>query len=145
MAEDAVDHAATLGELEDRECTTKTLAIHGRHETPEQFGDLAYYGSDAPTIQELMRTEPRLAEALHPGLKLYAAQVVWAARNEMARTLDDVLARRTRALYLNAKAAIEVAPAVAALLAEELGRDAAWQSEQVHEFTSIAQHYLIPT
>jgi glycerol-3-phosphate dehydrogenase len=63
----------------------------------------------------------------------------------MARTVDDVLARRTRALYLNARAAVEAAPAVAALLAAELGRDEAWQSQQVGEFTSIAQHYVIPT
>jgi glycerol-3-phosphate dehydrogenase len=144
MAEDAVDHAATLGELEDRECATKTLAIHGRYEKPEEFGELGYYGSDAPAIRELMRAEPRLAEPIHAGLTLYPAQVVWAARYEMARTVDDVLARRTRALYLNAQAAIEAAPAVAALLAAELGRDAAWESGQVSEFTSIAQHYLIP-
>lgn len=144
MAEDAVDHAATLGELEDRECTTKTMAIHGRHERPEEFGELGYYGSDAPAIREMMGSEPRLGQPIHPGLTLYGAQVVWAARHEMARTVDDVLARRTRALYLNAQAAIEAAPAVASLLAAELGRDGAWEAQQVGEFTSIAQHYLIP-
>jgi glycerol-3-phosphate dehydrogenase len=61
----------------------------------------------------------------------------------MARTIDDVLARRTRCLFLEARAALEAAPAVAELLATELGRDQAWQAQQVSDFTAIAQHYLI--
>jgi glycerol-3-phosphate dehydrogenase len=142
MAEDAVDHATTLAELDERPCPTRTLAIHGRHESPEQFGDLAYYGADAPAIQDLMRTNADLAKPLHPALPISAAQVVWAARREMARTVDDVLARRTRALYLNARAALDMAPTVASLLAQELGRDEPWQSQQIQEFNRIAQHYL---
>jgi glycerol-3-phosphate dehydrogenase len=143
MAEDAVDHAATLAKLDDRPCPTKTLNIHGHHRHPEQFGDLAWYGSDAPAIQQLMRTQGELAKQLHPALPIYAAQVTWAARFEMARTVDDVLARRTRALFLNAKAAIEMAPAVAAILASELGRDPTWQPQQIEQFASIAKHYVV--
>jgi glycerol-3-phosphate dehydrogenase len=142
MAEDAVDHATTLAELDERPCPTRTLAIHGRHESAEQFGDLAYYGADAPAIQDLMRSNLEFAKPLHPSLPIFPAQVVWAARQEMARTVDDVLARRTRGLYLNARAALEMAPAVASLLAQELGRDPSWQSQQLAEFTAIAQHYL---
>jgi glycerol-3-phosphate dehydrogenase len=145
MAEDAVDHAVTLGELEERECRTKGLAIHGRHERPEEFGELGFYGSDAVAIRELMKSGPGLGERLHPELELYAAQVVWGVREEMARTVDDVLARRTRALYLNARAAVAVAPAVARLMAAELGRDGAWEAGQVAEFNAIAKHYVIPT
>jgi glycerol-3-phosphate dehydrogenase len=62
----------------------------------------------------------------------------------MARTVDDVLARRTRALLLDARAAMEAAPAAAAVLAAELGRDAAWERAQVAEFTAIARAYLPP-
>jgi glycerol-3-phosphate dehydrogenase len=142
MAEDAVDHATTLAELDERPCPTRTLPIHGQHETPEHFGDLAYYGADAPAIQDLMRTDPDLAKPLHPVLSIYPAQVLWAARHEMARTVDDVLARRTRALYLNARAALDMAPAVASLLAQELRRDESWQSQQIQQFKQIAQHYL---
>lgn len=143
MAEDAVDHAATLGKLDDRACATKTLSIHGHHRRANQFGDLAYYGSDAAGIQQLTRSTPELSRKLHPALPLVAAQVVWAARFEMARTVDDVLARRTRWLFLEAKAALEAAPAVAQLLAAELGRDQVWQTQQVSDFAAIAQHYLI--
>ena len=60
----------------------------------------------------------------------------------MARTVDDVLARRTRALLLNAKAAIDLAPRVAAMLAQELNRDEAWQQQQVKEFTAMAAQYV---
>jgi glycerol-3-phosphate dehydrogenase len=104
---------------------------------------LAVYGSDAPAIQELARSNPDLGRRLHPELPYVAAEVVWAARAEMARTVDDVLARRTRALSLNAAAAVKMAPAIAALLAVELGRDAAWQASQVDGFATIARRYQI--
>lgn len=143
MASDCVDHAATLAKLDERPCVTKTLAIHGHVEEPGRFGELRYYGSDAVPIQELMNSEPQMGRQLHPALPIYAAQVIWAARHEMARTVDDVLARRTRALFLNARAALDMAPDVAALLASELQRDKAWESNQIAEFASIAKHYMV--
>jgi glycerol-3-phosphate dehydrogenase len=142
MAEDCVDHAATLAKLDERPCVTTSLPIHGHHPHPEQFSDLSYYGSDAVAVQELMRAEPALGRRLSEEPPVYAAQVVWAARQEMARTVDDVLARRTRTLFLNAKAAIALAPEVAKLMAAELGRDEQWQRDQVAEFTALAQGYL---
>ncbi len=143
MAEDCVDHAAMLARLEERPCRTRTLRIHGWHEHPEKFGDLHFYGSAAPAIQTLMDENPDLRRRLHPHVPVFAAQVVFAAREEMARTVDDVLARRTRCLLLDARAAIESAPEVARLLAAELHRDQGWQSDQVAQFTSMAQSYLI--
>ena len=143
MAEDCVDHAATLARLDERPCVTRELNIHGYHRHAEDFGELHYYGSDAQPIHELMDADRDLAARLHEALPIYAAQVVWAARHEMARTVDDVLARRTRALLLNAAAAIAMAPAVAKLMAAELGRDKQWQDEQFAEFTAIARNYLI--
>jgi glycerol-3-phosphate dehydrogenase len=142
MAEDCVDHAATLARLDERPCATRTLRVHGYHANPEQFGELSYYGSDAPGLQELMNAAPELGRRLDPALPVYGAQVVWAVRHEMARTVDDVLARRTRALLLNARAAIAMAPAVARLVAAELGRDEAWQKEDVEQFTGMARRYL---
>ncbi|HEV3445422.1 MAG TPA: glycerol-3-phosphate dehydrogenase/oxidase, partial [Gemmataceae bacterium] len=106
MAEDCVDHAITLAKLDDRPCLTKTLNIHGHHQHAGQFGDLSYYGSDATALRELMTTAPELGRQLNPALPIQAVQVVWAVRHEMARTVDDVLSRRTRALFLNAKAAL---------------------------------------
>ena len=143
MAEDTIDQAATLAGLDDRTCVTKDLRIHGYHQHAEVFGDLRAYGSDAPRLQSLMREEPRLAERLHPTQPTVAAQVVWAARHEMARTVEDVLSRRTRTLLLDARASIEMAPVVAALMAAELGRDEAWQREQVEAYTALAHGYLI--
>jgi glycerol-3-phosphate dehydrogenase len=143
MAEDCVDHAATLAKLDERPCVTKTLNIHGYHQNPERFGDLSFYGTDAAAIRELMDSDPRMARKLHETFPLHAAQVVWAARREMARTVDDVLARRVRALFLDASAAVAMAPEVAAILAAELGRDAAWQHDQVIQFNAIAQGFMV--
>ena len=142
MAEDCVDHAATLAKLDERPCVTKTLKIHGFVPSPQQSDDLNLYGSDAAAIRKLIATAPELGRQLNPELPIYAAQVVWAVRHEMARTVDDVLSRRTRALFLNAKAAIVMAPAVAKLMAAETGRDGHWEAEQVAQFTVMAQSYL---
>ena len=84
-----------------------------------------------------------LGQPLDAALPYLAAEVVWAAREEMARTVEDVLARRTRALFLNAKAAVRMAPRTAELLARELGRDTAWQQRQVAEFTQLARGYQV--
>jgi len=143
MAEDCVDHAATLAKLDERPCVTRSLKIHGYHQHAEQFGELRYYGASASEIGDLMDREPSLRRTLHRALPICAAQVIWAARNEMARTVDDVLARRTRCLLLNARAAIEVAPEVAGLMANELGRDRKWQDDQVSQFISIGRAYMV--
>jgi glycerol-3-phosphate dehydrogenase len=143
MAEDCVEHAVVLARLPERPCVTKDLHVHGFHRRTEQLGALAGYGSDAIRLDELMRAEPELAAPLHESLPVCGAQVVWAARHEMARTVDDVLARRTRALYLDAKAALAIAPAAARLLAVALGRDEAWQQRQLDEFADIASRFIV--
>ena len=143
MAEDCVNHAATLAKLPDKQCVTRQLNIHGFHGQAAKFGALSFYGSDAPAIQKLMREDAALAQPLSPALPYTGAEVVWAVRQEMARTLDDVLARRTRALFLNVNAALECAPQVASLMAKELGRDAGWEAEQVRVFREVAGHFEI--
>jgi glycerol-3-phosphate dehydrogenase len=144
MAQDCVDHAITLGKLPDVECRTKNLRIHGYLKDAGGLGsaddNLAVYGSDTEAVRELAR-EPKLAVQLHPELPYIAAEVVWAARAEMARTVEDVLARHTRALFLNARAAMAMAEPVARLLAAELGRDEAWVGAQVREFLELAGQY----
>jgi glycerol-3-phosphate dehydrogenase len=143
MAEDVVDLAATLARLPEKSCVTRHLRIHGFHDAAEQFGRLRVYGADAPAVRELEEGGPDLAEPLAETLPYTGAEIVWAARHEMARTLEDVLARRTRALILNAKAAMAMAPRAAELLARELGRDAGWQARQVEEFHRTARHYAL--
>ena len=100
-------------------------------------------GADALAIRQLMEADAALSEPLHPDLPYIGAEVIWAAREEMACTVDDVLARRMRALFLNAKAAIAMAPSVASLLARELGRDDEWQVGQVDAFGRIARNYRV--
>ena len=134
MAEDAVDQAALQAHLPKKLCVTRTLRGARRDHGPGRSGPLAIYGTDAAQIAAMMRAEPELAAALHADLGVTGAEVVWAARAEMARTVEDVLSRRSRALLLNARAAIAMAPRVAALLARELRRDEAWQREEMERF-----------
>jgi len=143
MAEDCVNQAATLARLPEKECVTHHLNIHGYHASSDRFGPLSGYGSDAPAIEALTQQDASLAARLHPSLPYTAGEVVWAARHEMARGVEDVLARRTRALFLNASAATEMAPRVADLLAAELGRDAAWKSAQMESFFETARNYTV--
>ena len=142
MAEDVVDQAITLGDLEMRDCVTKDFQIHGYHPNAERFGRLAYYGSDATEVEQLAEDDASMGEPLDARLPMTGAEVQWACRNEMARTLDDVLARRTRSLLFDARAAIEVAPRVAEIMASELGRDARWIDAQIKTFASIASGYV---
>jgi glycerol-3-phosphate dehydrogenase len=143
MAEDCVDHAITLGRLRDEPCTTRNLRIHGYMENAAGLGSLEVYGADAEAIRWLARDHPGLGKQLHAELPYIGAEVVWAARAEMARSVEDVLARRTRALFLNARAAMAMAEPVARLLAGELGRDTAWASAQVEAFLALAAQYTV--
>jgi len=143
MAEDTVDQAALQAHLPKKLCVTRTLRVHGATTNPGASGPLAIYGTDAAPIAAIMGAEPELAAALHADLGVTGAEVVWAAREEMARTVEDVLSRRSRALLLNARAAIAMAPRVAALLARELRRDEAWQREEVERFEALAHGYLV--
>jgi glycerol-3-phosphate dehydrogenase len=160
MAEDCVDQAATLAQLPEKPCATHHLRIHGFHDPIEddpvksdvpkedaakEFPSLAIYGSDAGEIRKLIDTDAKLGEPLHPALPYIKAEVVWAVRHEMARTIEDVLARRTRALFLNARAALEMAPAVAQLMSAELDWDEPTQAKQLAKFREVASNYILQT
>jgi len=136
MARDVIEQVILLGELEPRECVTERLPIHGSHAHAERFGRLAYYGSDAQEIQSLGRDK-----RVHPALPVTEAEVIWACRTEMARTVDDMLSRRSRCLVFDAAAASDAAARTAALMAEELGRDDAWVQREVADFRALASRY----
>jgi glycerol-3-phosphate dehydrogenase len=144
MAEDAIDQAIDSGPLEPRACITKTLRLYGWKEGTDPSDPLSVYGTTADALRKLVEEQPELGELLHPASEIIAAQVVWAVREEMARTVEDVLARRTRVLFVNAHLARTMAPAVAALLAVELGKNDSWIQTQLEEFKSIASLYLPP-
>jgi glycerol-3-phosphate dehydrogenase len=143
MAEHAVDQAADFAGLAERPCVTRTLNVHGFHSNAERFGPLRVYGSDALEIQDLMGATPSLAAPLHEQLPYTGAEVVWATRHEMARTVEDVLARRTRALFLNARAAEAMAPEVARLMAGELGWDPSREAAEAASFSTLAKGYQL--
>jgi glycerol-3-phosphate dehydrogenase len=143
MAEDTIDQAVQTGGLEPRLCATKSLPIHGSIQGVDWEDHLYVYGSDKDKVIALSNENPEWAKKLHPDYDYLQAEVIWAVREEMALTVEDVLARRVRLLFLDAQAAIKVAPMVAALMATELKRDIQWQNEQVVAFTNLAKAYLL--
>ncbi|RAV28929.1 glycerol-3-phosphate dehydrogenase/oxidase [Sinomicrobium soli] len=143
MAQDTIDKAISAGMLPRKACKTKSLPLHGAMEAVDRNNHLYIYGSDQSGIHQMIAEHPELGERLHERLPFLKAEVVWAVRHEMARTVEDVLARRVRALFLDARAAIEMAPDVAGMMARELEKDGEWQEKQVDSFRTIAGHYVL--
>ncbi len=142
MSEEAVDHAITLAKLDERDCVTKNLRIHGFQEFSPQLGHMYVYGSDCSKIEELKAKE-KLEAVLHERLPFTKAELIWSVRFEMCRTVEDFLARRTRALFLDAAAASDMAKTVAELMAKELKKDNSWIDMQVKTFQTMANQYLV--
>ncbi len=142
MGEDAVDQAVSVAGLTRGNSRTGDLPIHGWTEGGYRAGPLDPYGSDCPRLLDLIAGEPQMASPIHPRFPYLRAQVLWAVREEMALTLEDVLSRRTRCLLLDARAAMEASRDTALLMARELGKDEAWVRNQVRDFRAIARGYL---
>ncbi|MGH0029017.1 MAG: FAD-dependent oxidoreductase [Myxococcota bacterium] len=147
MADDTMQDAILVGGLRARPCATENLHLHGwlARDDPDMPADdtMRAYGSDAQAVAALAEEDPSWSEPLHPDLPYQGIHVVHAARHEMARGVEDVLSRRTRALLLNARASIEAAPRVAELMAAELGRDADWADAEVRRYEALARSYLL--
>jgi glycerol-3-phosphate dehydrogenase len=140
MAEDAMEFAASHALLAKRRCVTGFTKLHGAHgefETDDAY--LREYGADGGLIGDLIAGDSSLAVMVDTELPYSFAQAMFAVRHEMARTLEDVLSRRTRALLLDSSAALRAAPRVAVLIAEELGRDETWAKEQVRRFEALVR------
>lgn len=143
MAKDVVDKSIRIGNLQEVECKTEQLRIHGYRENVDRSNFNYVYGSDWDSILKIEKENPELAQKLHPELDYTKSMVVWAVRQEMAQTVEDVLSRRLRALLLDARLSIEIAPTVASLMSKELNKDATWEKEQVSQFVNLAQDYLL--
>jgi glycerol-3-phosphate dehydrogenase len=143
MGAEVVAAAAEVAGLPARPCATESLVLHGGQSGPSNESALSVYGADRAAVEALCSERPEWDAPLHPRLPYRAGEVVWAARHEQACTVEDVLARRTRALFLDARASAEAAPAVAALLATALGKDARWQSEQVERYCELVRGYRL--
>jgi glycerol-3-phosphate dehydrogenase len=144
MGEDTIDAAEKIAGFAPRISTTASLRLHGAGEATTGLTDFrpVDYGSDSAALEKLARENPGWLAPLHPRLAAREVEVVWAARHEMARRVEDVLSRRTRSLIHDARASAEAAPRVAALLAAELGRDAAWQRAEVEAYCQLARAHL---
>ncbi len=143
MGEDVINKAAILGGLEEKKCVTEHMPIHGYIKNVKRENHMYVYGADIPELNQLISQNPKLGEKLHPDLPYLKAEVIWAVRKEMARTVDDVLSRRLRALFLDAKASIEMAPEVAELMAKEMEKKYSWTKSQITEFTKNAKGYTL--
>ena len=145
IGEDIVDKAIAVHKLPKRKCKTIHLSIHGnkKNDVPDFENHLFVYGTDATAILQLQESEPELKEKLHADYDYTLAEVVWAIRQEMAMTVEDVLARRVRLLFLDARASIECSDKVAHLLATELGHDDNWIQNQLAEYKTVANGFLL--
>lgn len=141
MAEDTINQALKVMKLPKKKCVTKNLAIHGSSKdgTLAEFPD---YGSDATLLKGMLKENPTFQQQLHPMFPYLTGEVIWAVRHEMARTVEDVLARRLRVLFLNAKVAVEIAPKVANLIKTELKLDDDWENKQLSQFNALASNFL---
>jgi glycerol-3-phosphate dehydrogenase len=142
MAVAAVDAAASEGGLDSHPSGTHSLHLRGWEPPSSPAGPWEGYGSDRGLLEQLANDQPSWKEVLHPRLPYTAGEIIWAVRFEWARSVEDVLARRTRALFLDARASSEIASKVARLMATELGFDQAWQSRQLERFDAVAVRYL---
>ena len=143
MGEDAIDKLVTLAKLPKKKSVTEELHIHGYKKGIDKRNPLYFYGSDLQEIENLIKESPDLDDWISEELKIKKVQVIWAVRKEYARKIEDFLARRTRALFLDAKESVKMAPEVAKLMARELQKDENWESVEVEQFTELAKGYTL--
>ena len=146
MAEDTLPFAIKKGMLPAKTCRTKAIRLHGAPPADQVDQDqdrFARYGADATQLEALVMEDPALAEKLDAALPYILAEIVYAVRYEMERTVEDVLSRRTRALLLDARAARRAAPLVAQRMAVELGVSEEWAGKQVSAFSRLVDTYYL--
>ncbi|MDR0199531.1 MAG: glycerol-3-phosphate dehydrogenase/oxidase [Streptococcaceae bacterium] len=139
MAEETVDLAIKKGLLPEKACVTRRMAIHGSAPMGDQSDWLYVYGADGTKISAM----PEHAEKLSEKYEFTVAEVLWAVREEMAQKVEDVLARRVRVLFLDARESKEMAQKVARIMSTELGKDAAWEAKEVAEYLELADGYIL--
>jgi glycerol-3-phosphate dehydrogenase len=141
MAEETIDRAIKEGMLEKRKCITKYFSLYSPD--PELHEKrLQIYGNKAVEIEKISCGEPSMREQLNPLLPYTRAEIIWICRNEMPLTLEDMLARRTRSVFLDVRASLSVAPVIADIMAEELRYDDRWKDQQIEEYNKLALNYL---
>lgn len=145
MAEDAIDEVVEKFNFPSKKSNTKTLEIHGNVSNNESLlkNHFYIYGSDLPKLEKFQKQNSDYRRKIHPDYDFTVGQIVWSIQNEMARTVEDILARRVRLLFLDARAALQVAPEVAMILGRELCKDDDWVKNQIEEFNELANSYKL--
>ena len=143
IAEDTIDRAVASADLQRKTCRTRNLKIHGWQEPGSYESHTHVYGSDISGINKLIQDNASLSELFHNEMPFTKAEVVWSIRQEMARTVEDILARRQRALFLFTQASREIVPEIARIIAKELGRDESWISSQVGKYRELLKGYTL--
>jgi glycerol-3-phosphate dehydrogenase len=141
MAEETIDKAIRAGILENRKCLTREFSFYS-NKVLLKSERLKIYGNQASEIEKMITDQPELGELINQQLPYTKAEIVWICKNEMPRKLEDVLARRTRALFLDVRASAEASRGVAGLMAEELGLDTVWQEKQITDYAELTANYL---
>ncbi|MBF0203355.1 MAG: glycerol-3-phosphate dehydrogenase/oxidase [Desulfamplus sp.] len=143
MAEDTVNKAWLIGGLPEKKCVTQNMPIHGYVKNTDFNSPAYFYGSDRAQIEDMVHQNKTLGKRLHPDYEYTRAHVVWAVRHEMARTVEDFLSRRVRMLLLDARVSMEMAPEVAQIMAQELGKDEVWIKLQTQFYLDLAKGYIL--
>jgi glycerol-3-phosphate dehydrogenase len=141
MGEDMVNRIEKELKWEHKKSVTAFLHIHGYADNTNWNDPLYFYGSDAPLIRQQMNGTGN--EWLSKELKIHRTQIRWAIEHEMARTVEDVLSRRTRALLLDARESRRIAPEVASIMANLMGKDDQWKTDQIETFNKLTEQYIL--
>ena len=143
MGEDAVDKAILLAGLPERKSITENLMIHSYSKNVSLNDPNSVYGSDLNAMNSLVKENSKYSGMLSEELKISKVQLIWAIRKEMILSVEDFLARRTRALFLDARESIKMAGEVAEIMAEETGKDKNWVKAQIETYQALAQGYYL--
>jgi glycerol-3-phosphate dehydrogenase len=141
MAEETIDRAIREGFLEKAKCVTSNLKLATRTRN-NTSGRLHIYGDNSTDIEKIILENPESGKSIDPRLPYTRAEILWICRNEMPLSIEDILARRTRSLFLNARASSDIAPEVADLMANEFGYDQKWKEEQLESYRSLVKNYI---
>jgi glycerol-3-phosphate dehydrogenase len=141
MAEETIDKAIKTGLVSNKKCLTKDMKLSYTNHT-DNHGRLFIYGDNAIDIAKMISGSPALGTPIDPRLPYCRAEILWICRNEMPLNIEDILARRTRALFLNARASAEIADEVAGLMAKEFGFDEKWQKDQAESYRELVKNYI---
>ena len=141
MGEDMIDKVEKELQWKHSSSATASLQIHGYLIQSNQTDPLYYYGSDETFVKKISKEKGN--EWVSEKLQITKAQIIWAIKEEMARTVEDVLSRRTRALLLDARESIRISSLVAEAMAEEMHEDENWINEQIKIFKEVAANYVL--